>query len=129
LVAVWQPHRLLTCTGTVFTQVLARLGLPGSSVFDKPTAATFGQANDTWLSYPNGVGLNVLLQTITVKEIAREHHLSKHRVIRLLSLQDELDAMTEHRPWRHRQPRRDVAAWLVSTMTGRALADGSGARG
>jgi hypothetical protein len=75
---------------TIFTQVLARLGLPGSSRFDKPTASTFGQADDRWLSYPDRAGLNVLLQTITVEEIARTHHLAKTRVIRLLSLQDEL---------------------------------------
>ncbi|MFD9036005.1 hypothetical protein ACFVZW_33440 [Streptomyces sp. NPDC059567] len=77
----------------VFTQVLARLGLPGSAVFDKSTAETFGQANDTWLSYPDRVGLNVLLQTVTVKEIADEHHLSKDRVIKILSLRDELAAI------------------------------------
>lgn len=112
----------------VFSQILALLSLPGSSVFDKPTAATFGQADDTWLSYPDRVGLNVLLQATTVKEIAREHHLSKHHVIRLLSLRDELDAITAHRPWRHRQPQREAAAWLASATTGRALADGPGAR-
>ncbi|MET7717243.1 hypothetical protein [Streptomyces sp. NPDC005407] len=110
----------------VFAQVLALLGLPGSSVFDKPTAETFGQADDAWLSYPDRVGLNVLLQTITVKEIARERHLPKDRVIRLLSLRNELDAIREHQSWQHREPRADAAAWLASAVTGRARSDGSG---
>lgn len=95
----------------IFTEVLALLGLPGSSVFDKPTAATFGRADDSWLSYPDRVGLNILLQAITVKEIAREHDLSKDRVIRILSLRDELAVIGAHRPKQHCRHRPSSASW------------------
>jgi hypothetical protein len=73
-------------------QVLSGLGVTGSQ-YGAALSGAFSNLNDNWLSDQQRLQLSVLLQMVTVAEIANRAGMSQQAVIDLLQLQPFLDAI------------------------------------
>ena len=78
--------------------ILQNVFAPGTSIpatlnFDQATAELFANLDDNWLSDTQRAQISVLLQLVTVDEIAQATGLSQQQIIDTLGLQPYLDAI------------------------------------
>ena len=78
------------------SNILADLGLATSTDYSQSTAETFENLNDDWLSDQQRLQVSVLLQLVSVEDIAQEAGVSEQDVIDTLELQPYLDVINAH---------------------------------